>query len=278
MLNLAFFAIFTIATVAQATDSCEQPGRNTALCYRMKTLRTQVHLLDTQRELMQVRFDVLLSIGSDIDVLTQKILTSSRPDDHLEALSLVQQSAKDLTLFAQDRSIQTLNVANALKTQCLKCHGGDQPSSGIHWGEISRQSWEQITPRCNTAGRNPWTCRNMHALGGALAYFEAAQLAGHRRFEATESQLEEMLRVSELLSEHEAVHGGSVVLRDLSQNLTILLTQARERKTEVYAGISHLAETCQRCHTPDPLRFSALKNSPQTTKNSRPLIRWILGD
>lgn len=269
MLNLIVYLALALPSPALAQDSCTQTGRNTALCYRMKTLRTQVNLLDAQRELMQVRFDVLGNIGSDIDVLTQKILTSSRPDDHLESLSLVQQSAKDLTLFAEDRSLHALTVANALKSQCLKCHGGDQPASGIRWGDISRQNWEQIALRCNTAGRNPWTCRNMHALGGALAYFEAANLAGHRRFEATDSQLGEMLRIARLLGAHEAVHGGSVPLEELSENLSILQMQARERKTEVYAGIVRLSETCQRCHAPDP-------TPPTFTGASSRLLQWAL--
>jgi hypothetical protein len=270
MLNLIFVFAFAIPPKAHSVESCTEPGRNTALCFRMKTLRTQVNLLDAQRELMQIRFDLLGNIGSDIDALTQKILTSSRPDEHLEALSLVQQTAADLTLFAQDRSLHALTVANALKSQCLKCHGGQQPSSGIHWGDISRQNWEQISARCNTAGRNPWTCRNMHALSGGLAYFEAAQRAGHRRFEATEAQLDEMLRIARLLGEYQAVHGGSVPLEELSENLSILLMQARERKTEVYAGISRLAETCQRCHAPDP----APAFLPART--SSPLLPWIL--
>ena len=272
MLNLIFIITLALPMSALSQESCTEPGRNSALCFRMKTLRTQVNLLDAQRELMQLRFDLFGTIGSDIDVLTQKILTSSRPDDHLEALSLVQQAAADLTAFAAERSIHTLTVANALKSQCLKCHGGDRPSSGIYWHDISRQNWEQIAARCNTVGRNPWTCRNMHALGGTLAYFEASQRAGHRRFEATESHLAEMLRIARLLNEHQAVHAGTVPLEELSQNLSILLMQARERKTEVYSGITRLAETCQRCHLPDPA-------IPMATKSTQPpLLTWVLGN
>ncbi len=244
VLSVSVFLTFA----AHAEESCLKPGRNTALCFKMKTLRSQVNLLDAQRELMQVNFPYLSSVGSDIDQLAQKILTTSNPNAHLEALALVQQAASDLTGFADDRSIHAVQVANALKSNCLQCHGGEQPTSGIKWGDLSKQNWEQISLRCNTFGRNPWTCRQMHALNSGLTYFEASNLAGLRSFEAASAQLLEMSRITRELSQFEAVHGGNIPMKELGEKLTALHTLAVERKSEVFSQVLQLAESCQRCH------------------------------
>lgn len=112
---ICFFSSQSI--FAEELNTCENPGRVSEVCYKMKDLRSHIQLLDIQRELMQVNYEFLSILGKNIDQIATSLLTARNFQDHLKGMNQVKEIASELTLQALRYNPQALKVANSNRLQ-----------------------------------------------------------------------------------------------------------------------------------------------------------------
>ena len=260
-------ALISISATAQAQTSvspdalsivCSAPGRNQAVCERMRLLRAELNLLDQQRDFAQLNFPLLQAITEDMALNIERLLMISGSSPHLEALGQVRDEARRISKMAQENRVDAYRDANSLKTQCLACHSSVAPRSGIPWEKIAAQSWDEITNRCNEAGRNPVLCKSMHGMRAMLLYMESASLVGSINYVLLERVGREFVRLIDQIVKNRGDHGRYDTLSDVRRQAQDLITLAKKRDAQAYRQGETITQSCQTCHGPDA------SNSPQT--------------
>jgi len=248
---LPILALSLLSAPVFAADSCEEANRNTVLCFKMKHLRSQVSVLDSQRDLLQTNFPLVDCIAKDMDSLVTSVLVSGYYDDHLRALSEVKSAAISIRKLAKSSSIEAFTLSNTLKSRCLACHASSSPSSGHTWESISHGSWDGVVSRCNEAGRNPYLCKQLAALMTTLNYFRSSEISGIRSFEGTEAIARESARLAAILKPFESTYPGEPSFSEIERKSIEIMTLAKERKTQAYEQGRELIQACTRCKDPE---------------------------
>jgi hypothetical protein len=256
MITVFFLAVtmgIANAEEVDTADSCLQPGRITPVCYQMKHLRSHVNLLDADRDLARVDFDMMASVSESVYQMITKLMVSNHYNEHLRGLGEVRDMARQLKEEATNRNFQSFRTANMMKQTCNQCHSQSAEStSGHSWDEIFGRSWDAIVQRCNTVGHNPYICRNMYAMSTAFSYFETAIPANHLDFELAEHTAKNLKTIaSGLETLGGGIHeGGLDPIREVRVWAEGLETLAKRRDPYVYQRSLEVKKACSNCHEP----------------------------
>ena len=214
----------------------------------MRLLRSELKLIESQRELMQVNFALMGSIGTEMKEVTEAILLRSDLTTHMSALRDVRKSATDVVSLARKEDLNAFAAANEISRRCLNCHENIAPTSGHSWTQINSMNWAAINQVCNSEGRVPYTCKNMHGMLSAVAYFQDVEAVGLVDLQAVEKVGLEIARVATELKQRNAVHGSERVFGDIQTNALDISTLARQGLSEARQKAGDLVQSCRECH------------------------------
>lgn len=262
------FSILAVATLLFSSTGysmgvCEDPTRDADTCYKMRHLKSQINLMDAQRDLMQVNYGFMNALASDINDLVTDLLQNNNESGILTGLQGVQAAVIPVIEYSRMNDPRALISANQVRKQCLTCHSTFEPRSGFTWGEISRQSWTTITRKCNNelpathedynysnTPRNPYRCKSMHGMFSALEYFLTAKQANRLNFSMTEMASAEIVRISKDLIEKNMVHQYNPdLLVGVYSNAYQLYQLAQQQDASTDTKRVELSYSCASCHT-----------------------------
>lgn len=247
--GMAALLVFLVSFgFAAEPDSCEAPGRNARLCRDMRHLRSHVSLMDAGRDLMQLDFAFLETLGASIEQNVSKILLSSSIDDHLKALKGVREAGREVAVLARSHDPQVLKAANSVRAKCLSCHSQQAPSSGLSWTELSGESWDSVLTKCNSVGRNPYTCKSMHAMLMGIQFLEAAERSGKVEFGPTGAVASEIARIASDLFSKDLPHGPRSALIEVESRAKRVAALSSSGDPEAFEGAATIREACMTCH------------------------------
>ena len=235
---------------AQALDGCELSGRNTAVCFEMRNLRSQIFILDAQRSLMTENFSLFTAVGENIERIATKLLIDHSFSGHQEGMSRVRELGQNLREQSMRRSPEVFRTANLVKAQCATCHAQEDPSSGYEWDRVFRIDWDKIVQRCNRPGANPFVCKHMNALGSHFEYFFTAERADNPSYAVAMETAQEIQRIARRLASFgDSIHeGGNGPLVALDISAGELVELARSGNIEVFARGRRINNSCLACH------------------------------
>lgn len=232
---------------------CSDPLRQQDVCYRMKHLRSQINMLDAQRDLMQLNYPYLNAVGGDMKSLVGDILTRIRGmgEQHIRGLKEIERMAGTLETKAAGKDPDSLVLANQIRSKCLSCHASGSPSSGYDWKDISRNNWDDITKKCNAAFRNPYRCKNMYGMLTNYGYFLTALDADGENYEMAKMAAKEIVKVSKDLRNRGMVHAGEAPLKDVQSKAAAVERMAHAKDPQTFFEGAGIAQGCVACHGTD---------------------------
>jgi hypothetical protein len=226
---------------------CDDPLRHQETCYKMKSLASQIEILDAQRDLMQVNFPLLQSIGGEVQTVV-KAVREVNPGPHMNALASVDWVANQLASEAERGDVKALSSANKLKNHCLACHSPTNPISGIRWQEISAHSWDSIVADCHSRAANPYLCKSMHGMRSVLRYYMDGYNSGVQTFVMMKETAREIKRIATDLIEKGFFHGSTDDLEKVKISAEELLAMANAQDPMTFPKASGMSESCLKCH------------------------------
>jgi cytochrome c2 len=247
--SILFTTISLVFVLKPAFGSvCSDPLKG-ELCYNMQYLRSQVMALGEQRELMQVNYPYLFSIGQEIKSVTNHLAHSQLlGPDHAEGIQLLQNQSQALIESAQGEDPMALATANVIQKKCATCHNQVAPSSGMGWDQIFKNDWEHINKSCNKEGRTPYLCRSMNGMMTAYAGIFAAAELGRKDFMAIKESSKELARIANDLSAKKMFHGSEEMIAEVGQRATEVVELATAEKPEAFQKGQQITQTCMQCH------------------------------
>lgn len=240
------FAIFM--TQVSYASLCNDPVRDQSLCLKMKVLRAEIDVLDSQRDLMQINYPLLQSTAIDSMEIVDKALASN-PGTHVKALRELKLEFQNLLNDSNRSNADALKYSNNIKTQCLQCHSNTNPKSGVKWDEISDNTWDKIYPHCNTT-ENPYRCKSMHGMKTSLQYFIAAAFAQHESFNQTGLLAKEVGRIAADLQDKGMIKGRHdlVFFKNVQKDGSEIQRLAANKDATTFARSQQLTQACMQCH------------------------------
>jgi len=261
-ISLALVLILCLPLVGNlkaATDSCDEANRISFICRKMKNLRSQVTVLDAQRDLMQVNYPLLESIGKNIEMGVNELMTRREYNAHLAGIEPVHHLAVELSSEARDHNPNALNTANRFKKQCQNCHG--LPTAKVPWDKILMTDWDQVIRHCNTntsRNHNPYVCKSMYGIRSLVEYFDTALHSGNFDFALAEENSREVNRIAkDLLQIGGPIHeeqGAS--LKEIVAKSEVMIEYAAKRDPALFQFANQLHQTCVKCHAPSAVILS----------------------
>jgi cytochrome c2 len=247
--SLLFSIISVLFILKPAFGSvCSDPLKG-ELCYNMHYLKSQVMALGEQRELMQVNYPYLGTVGQEINAITQFLQHSNLVgSEHAEGIQVIQTKAQALLNDAADNDPMALATANVIQKKCATCHNQANASSGIGWDEIFKNDWEQISKNCSKEGRTPYLCRSMNGMLTAYAgIFSAAQL-GRQNFASLKQSALELGRIATDLKEKKMFHGAESMMDEVQTRATEVVELANQEKVDAFEKGQLITQSCMQCH------------------------------
>jgi hypothetical protein len=243
-------AMAMISSAAFAQGTCDNPLRQTDVCYSMQHLRSQINAVDAQRELMQVNFPYLETLGKNIALIARDVHTKIQMDSqaHRDGIKNVAVGAEDLAKLAAKKDPNALVVGNLLRARCVTCHTSETPASGIVWDKVFKNDWEHIAKRCNQVGRNPYLCKSMNGMLSAYGYFITSMKTGEQNYELTAEASGEVLRILKELKDKGVMHmseGFRAAAEDSAAEINKL---ALAKDPSVFEKVLELPNSCMNCH------------------------------
>jgi cytochrome c553 len=248
---------FGVASTAFG-DSCSDPLRQQEVCREMKHLRSQTLILGAQRDLMQINYDLLATLGLEIKNTADRALRKLKVDDNRHAAGLigVQAIALDLMEQATQKNGDSFLTANKIQQQCSTCHSSSSATSGHRWEEIFKTDWSTIYQKCNSADRNPYRCKSMHAIFSYYSSFFTAYQLGLQNYELTGMLAWEIAKLSTMLKDNGLTHGLEDSMAGVAVESQVIAQMAAERKPEVFDRAMALTQSCMACHADRGMNLS----------------------
>lgn len=239
-----------VSTTALAgTTPCSDPLRNQDVCYKMQYLRAQVNALDAQRELMEVNYGYLATLGYGLKTSAESVMNKVDLPEHKIGLEKVAEMGDALLGYASDDDGHALVIANQVRNACVTCHApAGNPASGIKWGDVFAVDWNQIAQRCNEAGRNPYLCKSMNAMLTTFGALQTSWAAGVRDFEMVKYSADEVARVLRELKRRKVLHLPERFRADAEATAQEIANLAAQRDPSVFERALMLPASCVRCH------------------------------
>ncbi len=247
---LACFGFLFLGLTHRAEAAlCDDPLRNQDACYKMKSLRAQIDILDAQRDLLLVNYPLMVNVGDEIKVLVSEILKKS-PNSHLEALNGLVSESEMMIAQAKSKDAAALGTSNNLKSKCMGCHAEQSPFSGFKWSEISSNNWDKTLIHCNNSkeSSNPFLCKNMNGMRTMYSYYFNAKDSGVQTFGMTGVVASEIKRISADLASKNMVHGRADMLSEVSKNADEILALAKAGDSRAFEKSRSIVTSCMQCH------------------------------
>lgn len=254
LLNLVIIPM--IASNVWASDatvnSCELPGRDVNLCYKMKNIKNMLNLLEGQTALMDLDYPYLESISNNMGQVVDRILVQMGESSHLASLVEVRKQVAQVSTFARQQDVQVFQSIQGIKTKCQSCHSDQTPTSGIGWEQMGAISWNTINQKCQAEGRNPFICKLMHGVSTQVAFIESIEASQVVNFGATEVAGLEALRLIDILS---GLKSSSTPSADLNQFDSIqplfkrFVSEAQNKNPGVYDLVPSIVQSWAQCHS-----------------------------
>jgi cytochrome c553 len=248
----ALVAVSAIAVAQQRLDkACEGNIIDRLLCQKMINLRSQIFVLETQRELMQVNPQLLGALGRGLAGTAREALQLLGPDlpEHRQGLAGVALMADQLAGFADANDGQMMIVANSMRTNCATCHSSRNPPGNIGWDDIFQNDWSDINKFCNQPGKNPYLCKSMHAMLSTHAYHHTSFQANIENFELTRETAKEILRILGDLNVKNFKHlpDDKRLEAETAAQEVVRLTEKQDRRA--FEKARGIIASCMNCHS-----------------------------
>jgi cytochrome c553 len=241
--------LFTF-NAAGAGGLCSDPLKG-ELCYNMIYLRSQMLALGEQRELMQVNYPYLSSIGKEIHDVTGYLFQNSLVGTvHAEGIETIRTHSLSLVELANAEDPLALASANSIQKTCANCHSQNgTSSSGLGWNQIFKNDWDQIVKNCSREGRTPYLCRSMNGMMTAYAGIFAQSQLGRKNAEALRLSAKEIARISADLIEKKLLHGSEEILEDVRRKAAEVAQLSGENNDAAFAKGMLITQSCMGCHS-----------------------------
>lgn len=294
-------------SVQAMSNLCNDPLRNQQICLKMRHLRSQVNLLEEQRDLLQVNYSFTEELTKDMESLTTDLFENHNSDGMLTLIDTVRTKVQKVRALAEKKDSGMLYAANQVHRQCTVCHSTRNPRSGYTWDQIAKLTWGDINLKCNeeTIGirsketsegtvwegvieakinedsrmkRNPYRCKNMHGMFNVLEYFITGNQAEKLNYDMTLEAANEVVRIAEDLKSKKIYHGGEVLFENVKRMATELKTLAKEKNPLVRYKRQELAVACLQCHKEGPFPGGGWEpsGSPMATSLKTELMKSTL--
>jgi hypothetical protein len=216
----------------------------------MKHLRSQINMLDAQRDLMKVNYPFLADIGNDIAELSQDVIDRMRgqSENHLDGLREIKNIAINLNTNAKSNNPDALVLANQVRAKCMTCHSLGSPSSGYDWKDISRNNWDDIIVKCNSAFRNPYRCKSMYGMMTNYGYFLTGIDANSQNYAMAATAAKELKETATDLKLKGMVHEGAGPLDDILKRASEVEALATKQDPSTFVNGAGIAQSCMACH------------------------------
>ena len=234
-------------TFAQTTEeSCHQDGRNTQFCFKMKSLRSHVLVLELLRDQRKIDFTTINALGENMDSIVNKLMISASPNVHIRKLNQVKNSLTEMRQYATSNNLEAYRSINTYRDSCAECHHPNTQEAPV--AEVFPG---QVSSTCHIKGHNPIVCDNMHGLKNLMSFFHDTQNANN--LEKTPAlAVSKMMQgiVNDLRPFAPAIHtAGSDIFADLETNLNRLEKELNSSDPDLTQTVTDLTDTCGRCHS-----------------------------
>jgi hypothetical protein len=230
-------------------NSCDQVGRHKEVCLQMRHLRSHIHTVDAQRDLLQVNYSLLKTLATGVQSTVDKISSHGDYADHTQGIETVKNLAIELETLATNNNPNALLTANQLRFKCSTCHSVELPSSSYSWETVFKTSWDKIIDRCNEYGRNPYACKHMFGLFSATSYFFTAPDAQDFNYDTAHETAKEINRISKQLQKLGEFHnGGNDALREVELRSEELMALASAKDPKLWQEGRQVTISCSKCH------------------------------
>lgn len=259
---LKILSLLMLLSRVAAADVCDDPLKG-QLCFNMRYLRSQIMVLGAQRELMQVNFPYLQTIGEEIQATTQHINEANLlGDQHAEGLRTVQYQAQNLVTDAKTQDPLALNTANSIQKRCATCHNPTTGPDGIGWDKIFKNDWEHISKNCSKEGRNPYVCRSMNGMMSSYLSIFSASKMNRQSFPALLANTQEIQRIAKDLNRKKMIHMSNDMLNDVISRTDDVIRLAEVQNPEAFEKGVGITQACMQCHGEMMVSKADLKISP----------------
>lgn len=227
----------------------------------MKYLRSQVFAIGAQRELMQINYPYLESIGVEINETAADIRKNGLLGTiHEAGIVEIQSKAQSLIQEAKNNDPMALATSNVIQKKCAACHASAAPVSGIGWDQIFKSDWEIIAKNCAREGRTPYLCRSMNGMLTAYSGIFAASQLGRKNYTALKHSANEIARISSDLQVKKVYHASEPlgVVQSKAEEVARL---ASEQNPESFEKGILITQSCMQCHGTTAYSSLGIRNS-----------------
>jgi hypothetical protein len=228
---------------------CDDPLRDKDLCNGMKHVRSEIHAIGAQRDLMQINYNYLIEVAKELKSTTEAMATKFQDDpSHSIGMTEIKNLSHEMMSLAQTQNSETFVTANKIQMQCMNCHNNSDPSSGYKWSEIFKNDWSSIYARCNDIDRNPYRCKSMHGLFSAYSFFFTAWKMEVKNYELAYESAKEMNRIVKDLNEKQFLHGSENILAEIQSQSEGIMQKAKQKDPEAFTDGLLITQSCMKCH------------------------------
>jgi hypothetical protein len=232
-------------------NSCEQPGRNPNLCYKMKSIKSLLNLLEGQDHLMQINYPYLDVVSENMGQVIDRVLVQMGSNTHMAPLGRVRTEVTRINDLAKKGDIGVFQAINQVRNKCQSCHAASNPTSGIEWGKMDMIAWEAIDQKCLKDGRNPMICKLMHGVASQVTFLDAVDMSQVRNFKTAEASAHEAIRIVDLLAGFKSDSSSGLNWHDFDKIRTTFKQVADSSSREdglAYEIVRDTKKSCTQCH------------------------------
>ncbi len=220
------------------------------LADKMRVLKSQLDVLQSQRDLVVINFPMLEAVSENMVEITKDVSWYTLA--HAPTIELLQKDIQVLVTEASLRDSNAYTTANDLQNSCLICHSNVSPASGIKWEDLPGLNWAGVVEKCNSNsmhGTNPFTCKNMYGMKTMVNYFTSSHIAENKNFKATAEVAKEIRRISTGLVKANFVHGGKKILKEIAHEAMTIETLAKRLDPRAFGKAQAMSQSCTQCHS-----------------------------
>lgn len=217
---------------------------------KMKVLKSQMDVLDSQRDLVVINFPLVEAVSEDMLTIAKQVSGNATP--HASIIEGLKTDLETLLQEARDRDSNAYVTANSLQNTCLVCHSNVMPASGVTWEALPGLNWSGLAEKCNSDsihGTNPYTCKNMYGMKTMINYFSSSHAADSKSYKATAEVANEIHRIASRLVKNNFIHGGKKMLKNLDHEAVTIEVLAKRLDPRAFEKSKSITNSCTQCHS-----------------------------
>lgn len=248
--RILFLCAFSLVSTVSHAGTCDDPLRSSQTCYEMQNLRSHILMLEAQRDLMQVNYPYINVISNSLANRTDEMLRTLPSDfkDHEASLKGLVIEAQTISKMAEQRDSNVFQRTNTIRSQCMSCHNTNSASSGYRWTDIFKTDWSKIVARCNSAGRNPYMCKQMHGMITNYAYINSAFFSQKSDNEVLSQSAAEIARIAKDLLDNNFQHVSQNFFTEVQVRAKAAAQAARKSDPSALEKAQAITQSCLECH------------------------------